>query len=229
MLAAGSGKRMGGDVKKQYIELKGKPIIFYTLDSFEKSDVDEIVLVVGAGDEEDVKKDIVDKYGFKKIKRIVSGGKERYHSVHNGIKAVSEDTDVVLVHDGARPFIETALINKCIECNVDEAAFVVAVKAKDTTRICDESGTAVDTPNRNSVWQMQTPQVLSYKKALSAFNSLIEKEDEIIKSGIAVTDDVMVLEYFEDQPIKMMEGSYTNIKITTPEDLLLAEKLLEQR
>ena len=229
VLSAGSGKRMGGNIKKQYMLLDDKPVIFYALYSFEKSNIDEIVLVVGAGDEENVRKDIVEKFGFKKIKKIVAGGKERYHSVYNGIKAVSADTDVVLIHDGARPFTDPSLINKCIEAGLKDEACVVAVKAKDTIRICDESGMAVSTPDRSSVWQMQTPQVLSYKRAVSAFQKLMENEDELLRKGINITDDVMVAEYFEKIPVKMIEGSYENIKITTPEDLLFAGGILKKK
>ena len=141
ILSGGKGKRMGTSVSKQYLELEGYPVLYYALSTFEKSSVDYIVIVCGDGEEEYVRENIVNKYKIKKTAAIVAGGKERYNSVHNGLKAVEEkcpDTDIVLIHDGARAFISTDIIEKLIKCCETEKACVAAVKAKDTIKISDK-------------------------------------------------------------------------------------------
>lgn len=219
VLAGGSGKRMNSKVHKQYILLGGKPLIYFSLKAFEESEVSSVILVTGAGEEEYCRKEIVEKYGIRKVKAIVPGGKERYHSVYEGLKA-AEGADYVLIHDGARPFIDQEIIKKCMGTVRDTPACVVGMPVKDTIKIVDEEHCAVETPKRSSVWQIQTPQTFSYSLIRDAYAKMLEREDTVI------TDDAMVLEKVTGQKVKVIEGSYRNMKITTPEDLIVAEAYL---
>ncbi len=227
VLAAGQGKRMQSKIQKQYLLLADKPVLYYSLKAFEDSFIDHIILVVGKGEEEYCRKEIVEKYGFAKISAIVEGGRERYHSVANGIKAISVPTDYVFVHDGARPFITTEILERALKQVKVTDACVVGMPVKDTVKISDEDGFVEMTPPRARVWQVQTPQVFSYQVIASAYNKLIEQEQQLVEQGVFVTDDAMVVEYFEKKKVKLVEGSYQNIKITTPEDLNVAESFLQ--
>lgn len=219
VLAAGTGKRMNTKVHKQYLLLKEKPILYYSLKAFEDSHVDEIILVTGAEEIEFCRKEIVEKYGLGKVRAIVEGGRERYHSVYEGLKAVGE-TDYVLIHDGARPFVSQDIIERILEAVCEYRACVAGMPVKDTIKISDEEGFAKETPNRSSVWMIQTPQAFSYPLIYDAYTRLLEKEDS------AITDDAMVVERMTNHKVRLIEGSYRNIKITTPEDLLIAEQFL---
>ena len=219
VLAAGSGKRMGTSVHKQYLLIKDKPVIYYTLQAFEASDVDDIILVTGADEIDYCRETIVEKYGFKKVRAVIAGGKERYDSVYEGLKALS-DCDYVLIHDGARPLISRALINANITCVQEEKACVTAVPAKDTIKVADNQGYVADTPDRSKLWQIQTPQTFSYALVLEAYRKRAEAGDD------TVTDDAMVVEKYANHPIYLLKGDYRNIKITTPEDLIIAEAFL---
>lgn len=227
VLAAGSGKRMGGSTKKQYMLLKGRPVIYYALKTFQESFVDEIVLVVSPGDQAYCKKEIVEKYGFDKVRHIVEGGKERYHSVAAGICCIP-DCDLVFIHDGARPMVTTEILENALACAKEYEACVVGMPVKDTIKIADEKGSIAFTPKRSLVWMIQTPQVFSYALIKEAYDKLILKEEELLKEGTAVTDDAMVVETLTGHPVKLVCGSYENIKITTPEDILIAENLLNR-
>ena len=158
---------------------------------------------------------------------MVAGGKERYHSVHNGIQAI-EDAEYVFIHDGARPFVDAATIERVYEAVKLHKACVVGMPVKDTIKIADEQGFAVSTPKRSLVWQVQTPQCFWYSVIAPAYKELIEKEAELIAKGIAITDDAMVVELLSGNQVKLVEGSYENIKITTPEDLTVAESFLNR-
>ncbi len=219
VLAAGVGKRMNSKIQKQYMLLGGKPVLFYALDAFEKSRVDEIILVVGKGEIEYCRKEIVEKYKFHKVTKIVEGGKERYHSVYEGLKAI-DTADYVLIHDGARPFINQQILVHAIEAVKQYQACVVGMPVKDTIKITTEDGFSKETPERKHVWMIQTPQCFSYSLIFDAYQKMLQNEDTTI------TDDAMVLEKVKGLPVKMVEGSYRNIKITTPEDLLVAEAYL---
>ncbi|MBO5522903.1 MAG: 2-C-methyl-D-erythritol 4-phosphate cytidylyltransferase, partial [Roseburia sp.] len=157
VLAAGAGKRMNTKVHKQYLEVAGKPLLYYTLKAFEESGVDDIVLVTGAGEETYCRREIVEKYGFHKIKAVVPGGKERYHSVYQGLLA-AEGADYVLIHDGARPLVEQEVIERCMESVEKYQACVVGMPVKDTIKIVDREQFAKETPDRSTLWQVQTPQ-----------------------------------------------------------------------
>ena len=220
VLAAGSGKRMKSQVHKQYLIIQDRPVLYYSLKAFEDSAVDEIVLVVGKGEEEFCRREIVDKYGISKVKAIVEGGKERYHSVFEGLKQTS-DADYVLIHDGARPFVNQDIIRRCMQEVQKYQACVVGMPVKDTIKIADEEGYAKQTPDRKNVWMIQTPQTFSYALIYEAYEEMLKTEDT------AITDDAMVLERIKGKKSKLIEGSYRNIKITTPEDLLIANVYLQ--
>ena len=220
VLAAGSGKRMNSKVHKQYLIIQDRPVLYYSLKAFEDSAVDEIVLVVGKGEEKFCRKEIVDKYGISKVKAIVEGGKERYHSVFEGLKQTS-DADYVLIHDGARPFVNQDIIRRCMQEVQKYQACVVGMPVKDTIKIADEEGYAKQTPDRKNVWMIQTPQTFSYALIYEAYEEMLKTE------YTAITDDAMVLERIKGKKSKLIEGSYRNIKITTPEDLLIANVYLQ--
>lgn len=220
VLAAGQGKRMGTKVQKQYLEILEKPILFYSLDTFQKSDIiDEIILVVGENQEEYCQKEIVEKFGITKVSKIVRGGSERYDSVWNGLQVMTED-GFVFIHDGARPFVTEEILARAYKAVQEEKACVVGMPAKDTIKIVDDDKFAKETPDRNYVWLVQTPQVFETSLIKKAYSLLMKQEI------IQVTDDAMVVEKMLQRNVKLVEGSYENIKITTPEDLKIAETIL---
>ena len=224
VMAAGSGSRMKADINKVYLDLLGKPVLYYSLYAFEKSKVDEVIIVVSPGDEDYVRKEIVEAYSLTKVTKIVPGGKERFESVAHGIDAcpVEKTDSYILVQDGARPFIQPELINTCIEWTARYKACAVAVPVKDTIRIVDKDGFSSYTPNRNEVWQMQTPQCFLLSEAKKVYKIMLESGDRDI------TDDVMVLERYGNRRSKMVPGSYDNIKLTTPEDMVIGESILKK-
>lgn len=229
VLAAGKGSRMKSDIQKQYMSLQGKPILYYSLKAFEDSFVDRIVLVTGVDELSYCKEEIVEKYGFTKVQAIVAGGKERYHSVYNGICAAGA-CDYIMIHDGARPFLTQGILERArqeLEYEYNPAA-VAAVMSKDTVKLVDEHGYVVATPDRNYVWNVQTPQCFSYSIIKEAYDKLALSESEVQQQGIRITDDAMVVETFLDCKVKLFEGDYRNIKITTPDDMEVAEGYLQK-
>lgn len=222
VLAAGKGSRMNSDVPKQYLTLLGRPVLFYSLQAFEESSVDEIVLVTGSGEQEYCKKEIIDKYHIKKVMHIVEGGAERYHSVQHGLLA-AEGAAYVLIHDGARPLISVSVINAAIEKVKETGACVVGMPVKDTIQLVDEEKNIVSTPVRSKTWLAQTPQCFSYSLAFFSYNRAIESGDA------SITDDAMVVQRYGEARIVMLEGGYENIKVTTPEDIAVAECFLKSR
>lgn len=226
VLAAGQGKRMQSSVHKQYLLMGGKPVLFYCLRTMEESFIDEVVLVVGEGEEEYCRKEVVEKYGFKKVSRIVQGGRERYHSVWNGIGVV-EECGYLFIHDGARPFLDQASLERARQAVEQFGACVVGMPVKDTIKIADDNGFSKETPRRDTVWTIQTPQVFTFELVKNAYERLIKEEDLLKGKGVLVTDDAMVVEYFTDTAVKLIEGNYRNIKITTPEDLQIAKVFLD--
>lgn len=221
LLAGGQGKRMQSEIQKQYMMLAGRPLITYALEAFENSTVDEIVLVTGAGEEEYARRELVEAYGFHKVTAIVAGGRERYHSVYEGLLAL-KSCDYVLIHDGARPMITEPIIDRAIKGAVEYDACVVGMPVKDTIKVADDDGFAAVTPERSRLWQVQTPQAFAYPLVRRAYDRIMA--DESLQRGI--TDDAMVVESGTDKKVKLIEGSYENLKVTTPEDLVLAEVLL---
>lgn len=221
VLAAGTGSRMQSDVPKQYMDLEGKPVLYYSLKSFEESSVDDIILVTSSNDISYCRENIVERYGFRKVKAIVAGGTERYWSVKNGLQ-VATGAKYVLIHDGARPCLSIEVIERSIIGVMEWGACTVAVSVKDTIKIVDAELYGVDTPPRNRLWQIQTPQSFVYDDILEAYTRM--ENDE----ATDITDDTMIMERYMNVKTKIIQGDYCNIKITTPEDLLLAKVLLKE-
>lgn len=224
VLAAGRGKRMQSDVAKQYLLVRNKPVLYYSLKAFQDSLVDEIILVTAESEIAYCKDEIVEKYEFSKVSQIVAGGKERYHSVHNGLKAC-KDVAIVLIHDGARPFVDDAIIARNINMVKEYGACVTGMPVKDTIKIADAEGFVQETPRRDLIWAIQTPQTFRYDLIRNAYDTFLNNEEANCKS-YNVTDDAMVAELFGGLKVKLVEGSYNNVKITTPEDMVLAEAIL---
>ena len=218
IVAAGTGSRMNMGINKQFIKLEGKEIIAYTIEKFyNNSNIEDIVVVVKEDESEFFKKEILDKYNFKNVK-IAYGGKERQDSVYNGLKLLDEKCDVLLIHVGARPFVSDKIIDKSIEEAKEHKAIVVGVPVKDTIKVIDNDKNIVDTPNRSVLWAVQTPQTFDY-------NILIDAYKDAFKNKFYGTDDAMLVERI-GYKVKMLEGSYNNIKITTQEDLNIGSQIL---
>lgn len=217
VLAAGRGRRMGTKIQKQFLEIKGKPVLYYSLAAFEASEViDDVILVTGEEQIEYCRKEIVEKYHFTKVREITAGGSERYESVYKALLVMGNE-GYVFIHDGARPFVNEEIICRAYEAVCAHRACVVGVPSKDTIKIADEEGFAKETPDRKYLWCVQTPQVFETALVKEAYLKLMQEEH------IQVTDDAMVVEQMLGIPVKLVEGAYTNIKITTPEDLPIAE------
>lgn len=220
VVAAGSGKRMGLETKKQYLLLGGKPLFIHTLEIMEKQKkITEIILVVPAADLDFCKK-IIKDYSIKKISHIVSGGDARGASVYNGLQAVSKDSEFVVVHDGARPFLSQQVLEKVIEAAMAEGAAIAGVPVKDTIKQINTNGLVEKTLERSFLWSVQTPQ--AFRREL-----LLECYEKALKDKLQGTDDAYILEVY-GYPVKMVPGDYRNMKITTKEDLEYAEYLLKQ-
>lgn len=225
VLAAGQGKRMGSGIQKQFLDLGGYPVLFYSLKAFEESQVDQVILVTGEKEIEFCRHEIVERYGFSKVKAVIAGGAERYHSVYEGLKQVPASSDIVLIHDGARPFVDLEIIDRTIQAAEAFGACAAGMPSKDTVKIADENGFAASTPERSRVWMVQTPQAFSRTLICQAYQTMMS--DESLQKG--VTDDAMVAERLTGTPVRLVEGSYENIKVTTPEDMEVAAAILKRR
>ncbi|WP_317854012.1 2-C-methyl-D-erythritol 4-phosphate cytidylyltransferase [Chakrabartyella piscis] len=220
LVAAGKGQRMGLDIPKQFIVIGNQEILAHTVAKWElHKSIAEIVLVVGLEDISFVE-ELRQKYQWSKVTAIVAGGKERGDSVCAGISALSKDIDVVLIHDGVRPFVTANMIDTSIEKALEMGACVVGVPAKDTIKRCNTDGLVLETPKREELWQIQTPQTFQRDLITKAY-ALAQK------SGFAGTDDASIAE-FAGYPVCVTMGSYGNIKITTEEDLFLANCFLKE-
>lgn len=225
---------MKSTVAKQFMLLKGKPLIWYALNAVEQSQIiDDCILVTGAEDIAFVKKEIVGKYQFHKVDTVIAGGEERYVSVANAMQVIANTAlqvpnkdGYVFIHDGARPFLTEQIIQNTYEAVEKYHACVAAMPSKDTVKLADEDGFASKTPDRKRVWNIQTPQVFDTELIVGAYESLQKNLPGLKKKGIMVTDDASVVELFTQTKVKLVEGSYENIKITTPEDLRVAESFL---
>lgn len=216
--AAGQGARMGRGINKVFIPLNNRPLLSYTVDIFEKCEaIDEIIIVVGNGDIKRLKS-LVAENGYRKVREIVEGGAERQYSIANALKKLSPVTRWVVVHDGARPFVKRDLVARAVSAAQRWGAAGVAVPVKDTVKVVDEDGFVLHTPDRTKLWAMQTPQVFAREILEKAYQSGG-------KSGTVATDDAALVEALGIK-VKLLLGDYTNIKITTPEDLLFAEAIL---
>ena len=240
LLAGGRGKRMESSVPKQFMELCGKPLIWYSLAAVQRSDlIDDCILVSSAEDISAIRA-LVDRYGFDKVSAIVCGGEERYLSVIKGVNAVMERSGecetcagtpgVILVHDGARPFIDDEIIKNCLEGVDETGGCVAAVPSKDTVKLAGSDMIVTQEPPRKNVWCMQTPQVF---KSVILFEACKAAEDALGRSSgetsVEITDDAQMVKLFTDTEIKLVMGSYENIKVTTPVDMIIAEKILEEK
>lgn len=225
VLAAGRGTRMrnsGNEMAKQFRDLKGYPVLFYSLKAFENSRIDGIIIVTSNDMIDYVRTEIIDRYSIKKCVSIVEGGNERFDSVFNGLKAcTSESPDYVMIHDGARPLISPDMINMLIKETVIHNAVVAACKSKDTIKLADDEEYVISTPDRRQVWSIQTPQSFRYELIFEAYK--IADAD----GSKAYTDDASVAESMKKQKIKLVDCGYTNLKITTSEDFIIVERLLE--
>lgn len=220
VLAAGQGRRMGGSVRKQYLDLGGKPVLYYSLACFQQSErIDDILLVVEEDQISWCIHHIVEKYNFSKVTKVIAGGAQRYDSVYEGLKAC-DNPDYVFIHDGARPFITEEILQKGYESALEFGTGIAGVPSKDTVKVVDAGNNVVETPVRERVWCVQTPQVFAYDLIRRAYDrlQLFDKE--------GITDDAMVVEEMGSHVVHMYPGSYRNIKITTPEDLQVAERFL---
>lgn len=220
--AAGMGKRMGASINKQYLLLDGKPVLAHTLTAFECAPfIDGIYVVIPEDEIPYCRKHVVERFGFAKVRGIIAGGKERQHSVLNGLRAMEGvgDDDVVLIHDGVRPFISVDILDRAVATAREADGALVAVPSKDTVKIV-EDGYITATPPRETLWLAQTPQAFRYGVIRAAH----ECADAELFLG---TDDAMLVERL-GRRVRVVMGSYRNIKITTPEDMVLAEAFLKE-
>jgi 2-C-methyl-D-erythritol 4-phosphate cytidylyltransferase len=218
--AAGLGRRMNSLVSKQYLLLKGKPILAHTLDAFEKcSLISEIVLVINKDELDVCREQVLGINDYPKV-RVVAGGKTRQESVYAGLNAVNPQAGIVMIHDGARPLISQTVIKKSIEETILYGATVVGVAAKNTIKVIDEAGFVKYTPDRNFLVEIQTPQTFLH-------GLIRDAHERAIVTGIEGTDDSFLVEQL-DVPVKIVNGDYQNIKITTPEDLIIAESIMAE-
>ncbi len=223
VLAAGRGSRMNSSIPKQFMMIENRPVLYYSIYAFQTSPViDEIVLVTSQDEMEYCKKEIVEKYSLDKVSKLVCGGSERYESVYNGLSSVSDD-GYVFIHDGARPCITADMIERLFISVKEYNAVVAAVPSKDTVKIADSNGFVDSTPDRNTVWCIQTPQVFSLSEIKKAYNKMYQDGNYT-----KITDDAMVMERYGDIPVKLEMGSYSNIKITTPEDIIIVKNTFKK-
>ena len=221
ILAAGVGKRMGAATNKQLLLLDNKPIIVHTLQVFEDCRaVDGVYLVVNQKDLPVVQEEILETYRFNKVMKLVIGGRLRQDSVKNGLEAIEHPCDIVIIHDGARPFITPSFIEKGIFLMEMFDAIIPAIPVKDTIKVVSKEGFVIKTLERDSLWHVQTPQTFKFDLISKAYKDGISKK-------LYGYDDATFLEY-SGKKVKVIEGSSYNIKITTPEDLIMAKGILAQ-
>jgi len=222
IVAAGKGTRMNMDINKQYIEIGDMPVLARTLEVFESCRlIEEIIVVVNGHDIVYCKENIIDAFGFTKVAKLVAGASTRQGSVYKGLCEVREVCDIVLIHDGARPFVTEQCLKDSIYAAQEYGACCLAVPVKDTVKEVDEQGFVRKTLNRNSLWAIQTPQTFKYRLILDAHIKAAQE-------GFIGTDDATLVERM-GHPLKLIMGDYNNIKITTQEDLILAEAILSSR
>ncbi|MDE7327926.1 MAG: 2-C-methyl-D-erythritol 4-phosphate cytidylyltransferase [Lachnospiraceae bacterium] len=232
VLAAGNGRRMGGEIVKQYQVLGKKPVICHALAAFEQSVVDRVVLVVSPGMEEYAKNDILGKYAIRKVEAVVPGGRERSDSVYAGMcylhakyQKVLGDA-IVLIHDGARPFATPGLIGRMVEAAEKDACVIPAVPVKETIKQV-RNGFVEGTPDRSMLYSVQTPQAFHFTVLWEAYKRYYE--DGKFWKDLIITDDAMLVEYVLNKRVALLEGDYRNIKLTTPEDMLIARAFLAEQ
>jgi len=222
VVAAGKGTRMNMNINKQYISVGGIPILARTLKLFDGMNcINEIILVVHCDDILYCRENIIDGNKYKKVKCVITGGETRQDSVFNGLMEVSEKTDIVLIHDGVRPFIDEDSINRCIEAAKEYAVATVAVPLKDTVKSSNSEGFVQETLERSTLWSVQTPQAFKFK-------IIMDSHKQAKKDGFVGTDDTVLAERLGNKT-KLVMGTYNNIKITTREDLIFAEAIVNSK
>lgn len=221
IVSAGKGSRMNSKVNKQFLNILNKPLLAYTLEAFEACDCVDEIIVVTREEEIVLCTEMVDRYGFCKVSKVIQGGEERQDSVRRGINEVSGQAQVIAIHDGARPLVLPEHIKVCIKEASESFAAALGVKVKDTIKLVDKNLYITKTPEREKLWAVQTPQAFD---AGLIFNAHKTAEEE----GISATDDCALVEYIGAR-VKIIEGSYENIKVTTPEDIVIAEAILKYR
>ncbi len=213
---------MGGSTKKQFLRLGGKPILAHTLESLEACpEIDGVLLVVPEAEQEFCEKEIVESFGFRKILSVLTGGRERQDSVYAGLKVLPVETDVVVIHDGVRPFAEAALFRQSIERARRGVCVVIGTPVRDTLKSVGEEQTVLKTIERETLWSVQTPQAFPAPLLMEVYEKAIEE-------GFYGTDDASLVERF-GHPVEVILGSEVNIKITSPGDLLLGEAILKEK
>ncbi|MFH1077043.1 MAG: 2-C-methyl-D-erythritol 4-phosphate cytidylyltransferase [Pseudomonadota bacterium] len=218
IVAAGKGERMSGPVRKQYRFLGPFPMLVHSLFAFEQSRlINSIILVVDPSDLEFCRTQILGPYQFQKTVQITPGGETRQRSVYNGLKLVTKNCDIVVVHDGARPLVSQFVIDKSVEIAREFGACIVAVPAHDTIKLVEDHFVQTTLP-RNQVWIAQTPQ--TFKRGL-----IIEAHERALKEGVKGTDDAALIERLGFK-VRVLQGDYRNIKITTLSDLKVADAFL---
>jgi len=216
--AAGMGIRMGSNIPKQFLLLDGKPILHHTLTVLDQcSIVNEIILVMSEKEIENSRQPI--QHSHPKVTRIIAGGKERQDSVYNGLQSLDSGTDIVVVHDGVRPFVSADLIHETVEAARDFGAAITAIPVSDTIKKVNEEGLVECTVDRNGLWRVQTPQTFQVSLLKEAFA-------KAQADNFYGTDEGSLIEYL-GREVKVVSGSEFNIKITRPEDLVLGEKIAE--
>ena len=220
--AAGMGRRMGRAVAKQFLPLGDKPMLAHTLLAFQRSSqIDEIIPILSEEDMEHCLKDVIEAFHITKVRTLVVGGKERQDSVYHGIQKLEKDAAVVLVHDGVRPFVTAEMIGECVELARKGECVTVGVPLKDTIKKVDDQGRILQTLDRGRLWAIQTPQAFPVKV-------LVKAHEESFRKKFSGTDDATLVER-NGGTVRVIMGSYENIKITTPEDLILAEEIMKRR
>ena len=221
ILAAGKGARMNAGMNKQFIHINGKPLLAHTLEAFQTCEaIDSIMLVAGKDELQLCKEQIVDAFGFNKVDKLVEGGSERQQSVYNGILQLDDQCEVVVIHDGARPILAADIIERCIEGAKEFGAVTAGMPVKETIKVVDEDGFVDYTPERWKLWVTQTPQAFRADIIREAHESAASK-------GLSGTDDAFLVENTGCK-VKMIESSYENIKVTTPEDIILAKIIMNK-
>src|SRR5213596_3128388 len=222
IVTAGEGRRIGGEVPKTYLPVCGRPMVLRTLDQFFSAQaIEEVVLVIAADEFLRCETMLRDDSGLANRPWILqSGGPTRQQSVKKGLEKIGSDTDIVVIHDGARPFVSGGLIDRCVEFAADKGAVVVGLPVSDTIKVVSQDRHILSTPERNSLWEVQTPQV--FQRAL-----IVEAHEQAERKGIEVTDDAMLIERL-GKPVYIIDAERTNFKITVPEDVWLAETLIRE-
>src|SRR5881296_2718684 len=213
---------MGADVPKQFLPLGGVPMLLHSLRAFDRApSVDAVILVVPHEERRRALTDVIERYGVKKVQKVIAGGETRQQSVHNGLKETDPDVEIVVVHDAVRPFVTEDLIERSIEAARKGGGAIVAVPMKDTTKQAGPDRQIQRTLDRNDLWLAQTPQ--AFRRAL-----LLEAYEKAAIECLQATDDAALVERLGHK-VEIVPGTWENIKITAPEDLVIAEAILDAR